>query len=267
MTHQEVMEKIKKLMALSKSSNENEAALALERAQKLMEQYSVSMEDVSLSEITEQSEFIAPGMRDRMLFTTLAGIVSKAFGVEFYIRFTVKGSGSSQATQTVFIGPKDRLQVACYTYTILSRQACNVKKEFSSKERARVRDNILIELSKQSIMDVYNILSTLGIGYDTYVRRQTDKKVKQNTKAYVFGWLYKVYEKVMDFSSSIEEQKLSDNYISKNHPDLSEMRGPRTKHYTKDQLRAYKSGKSDAENNVQLYQGVSGGLSRAMITA
>ena len=38
--------KIKKLFQLSNSPNENEAALALERAQKLMEEYNLTMSEV-----------------------------------------------------------------------------------------------------------------------------------------------------------------------------------------------------------------------------
>lgn len=259
MTQNEVFEKIKKLMALSQSSNENEASLALKRAQKLMQEYQVSMEDVSFAEINEQTETINPAMRDRVLYTTLASIISKAFGVDFYIRFTVKGkSTSTQATQTVFIGPKQRLESACYTYTILSRQACNVKKEFSNKERIRLRDKLILQLSKLDIMDVYNMLASQNVDYDTYVKNTVNKEVRKNTKAYVFGWLYKVHEKVMDFASSIEEQKLIGSYISKKHPDLVEMRKAKGSRFTKEQLQAYSSGKTDADQNVTLFQGIHG---------
>ena len=258
MTQNEVFEKIKKLMALSQSSNENEASLALKRAQKLMQEYSISMEDVSFSEIKEQSENIIPAMRDRVLYSTLANIIAKAFGVDFYIKFSYKGrSTSTVATQTVFIGPEQRLASACYTYTILARQACNVKKEFSTKERERVRHQVLMELSKLDIMDVYRMLMAHNTDYDSYVRNTVNREVRKNTKAYVFGWLYKVHEKVMDFASSIEEQKLIDSYITKNHPNLEPMRR-RSSRFTRDQLDAYASGKSDAEDNVSLFQGILG---------
>ncbi len=259
MTENEVFEKIKKLMALSQSSNENEASLALKRAQKLMQEYQISMEDVSFSEINEQSESIIPAMRDRVLYTTLASIISKAFGVDFYIRFTLKkNSTATQASQTVFIGPKQRLESACYTYTILSRQACNVKKEFSTKERNRVHDELVMKLSTLDIMEVYKLLNESNLDYDTFVKNTVNREVRRNTKAYVFGWLYKVYEKVYDFASSVEERNLIDNYLSKKHPDLVEMRKSRGSRFTYDQLQAYSSGKSDAEQNVNLFQGIHG---------
>ena len=44
MNKSELIEKIKKLLALSDSSNPNEAAIALSRAQKLMEKYKIEQQ-------------------------------------------------------------------------------------------------------------------------------------------------------------------------------------------------------------------------------
>ena len=46
---QNILERIKKFLALSQSSNPAEAAIALSRAQKLMQEHSISIEDVNLS--------------------------------------------------------------------------------------------------------------------------------------------------------------------------------------------------------------------------
>lgn len=42
-----VLERIKKLIALSKSSNENEAAIALERAQEMLAEYNLTLDDIA----------------------------------------------------------------------------------------------------------------------------------------------------------------------------------------------------------------------------
>lgn len=47
---EKVLEKVKKLVALSKSSNEHEAALALERAQALLAEYNLSIADIEKDE-------------------------------------------------------------------------------------------------------------------------------------------------------------------------------------------------------------------------
>lgn len=50
-----IIDKIKKLLALSKSDNPNEAWLALEKARQLMNEYGVSETDLAFAEIKEAS--------------------------------------------------------------------------------------------------------------------------------------------------------------------------------------------------------------------
>lgn len=50
---EKILEKLKKLLALSKSDNPHEAALALQRAQKLMLAYNITQADLALSDIRE----------------------------------------------------------------------------------------------------------------------------------------------------------------------------------------------------------------------
>lgn len=55
---EKTVEKIKKLMSLSKSNNENEAALAMERAREMMLKYNIDESDfssISKSDIEEIS--------------------------------------------------------------------------------------------------------------------------------------------------------------------------------------------------------------------
>lgn len=54
MTKEELITRIKKLLALSDSSNPNEAAIALSRAQKLMQQYHIEMSELEDSVISER---------------------------------------------------------------------------------------------------------------------------------------------------------------------------------------------------------------------
>lgn len=53
-----ILDKLKKLLALSKSDNPHEAALALQRAQKLMGAYGISQSELELADFGEEiSEF------------------------------------------------------------------------------------------------------------------------------------------------------------------------------------------------------------------
>ena len=51
--NEKLLEKLKKLLALAKSDNPHEAALALQRAQKLMQAYNITQADLALSDIDE----------------------------------------------------------------------------------------------------------------------------------------------------------------------------------------------------------------------
>ena len=54
-------------------------------------------------------------------------------------------SGSGFRT-IIFIGPKDRLESAVYVFTILSREAANVKKDGSKEIRNKVKASVMESL-------------------------------------------------------------------------------------------------------------------------
>jgi hypothetical protein len=59
---EKILEKLKKLLALSKSDNPHEASLALQRVQKLMQTYGITRDDIALSDIDESiSNYWAAG--------------------------------------------------------------------------------------------------------------------------------------------------------------------------------------------------------------
>lgn len=261
--NQALLDRVKKLLELSKSSNPNEAAIALARAQKLMQEHSISVDDISLSDIMERKEDIPSSLRDKVLFTRLAGIVGRSFGLEWF--FTHDHNHSYK--HVTFIGPKDRLESACYTYTILSRQAANVKKQFAADERARLRT-----LFEQS-------MSELGLGSLTFTsasgrviplfdvnemyKDEINRQVRKNTKSYVEGWLLSVYNKVVDFASDAREENLIECYMKKNYPNLGTMRSRRRK-LTQAQLDAYNQGKTDGRDGFDLYRGVNGAAAQRL---
>ena len=81
-----LLEKIEKLFALSRSSNPNEAALALRRAMMLMEKYHITEDELNNSKASDQiSELcitIPAGMKNRQHLSLLLSIINKAFGVK-----------------------------------------------------------------------------------------------------------------------------------------------------------------------------------------
>lgn len=82
-----ILDKLKKLLALSKSDNPHEAALALQRPQKLMGAYGISQSELELADFGEEiSEFWRVGGQRLLAYMMgLLGIIRTAFGVESII--------------------------------------------------------------------------------------------------------------------------------------------------------------------------------------
>ncbi len=119
MTKNELIEKIKKLLALSDSSNPNEAAVALARAQKLMEKYNIESKEVNADNgIDEIKLKTLSSISTQQIMSKLLNIIRKAFGVEFILHTT-----NSKVTNISLIGPADILESCEYIFTVLSRHA------------------------------------------------------------------------------------------------------------------------------------------------
>ena len=83
MTKGELITRIKKLLALSDSSNPNEAAIALSRAQKLMQQYHIEMSELEDSVISERVIETVRGMKNIKHISQIGHILTKVLGIEF----------------------------------------------------------------------------------------------------------------------------------------------------------------------------------------
>lgn len=95
-----ILEKIKKILALSSSSNEAEAALALEKAQNLMARYDLSERDILLSSRWKND---------------LAAIIGNAFGCEVI-------PCGPRDQYLLFIGIRQQEDVAEYVFDVLYQQ-------------------------------------------------------------------------------------------------------------------------------------------------
>lgn len=85
----EVISKVEKLLRLAKSDNENEAKLALQRAQELQQKYKFSIEEVEVEEEerVEELEVESPDTKTlNSLFTQMAAHLNKHYQVMLYIQ-------------------------------------------------------------------------------------------------------------------------------------------------------------------------------------
>lgn len=134
MTKAELIEKIKKLLALSDSSNPNEAAVALARAQKLIEKYNIESSELQgHNGIGEIKLKPLSSMSTQTTMNLLLSIIKKAFGVECILLTT-----NSKVTTVVLIGPEELLESCDYIFTVLSRHADKAFKNYAKIVEAEV---------------------------------------------------------------------------------------------------------------------------------
>lgn len=246
-TKDDVLERIKKLMALSHSANPNEAAVALSQAQKLMQRNNLTVKEVMLSDIGEERADVLSPLRERRLSIRLGMIIANAFGLD-YLMSDQSGAGFRTI---IFIGPKDRLESAVYVFTILSRQAVNVKKDASKEIRNRVKASVMEsmpELRRRYGMDLF-------IDLESVVSRLINSNTRKQVAFYMSGWFEAISEKVAKFAVGDSERLLIEEY--KGRYSQRSIRS-RRRYVNSAEASAYRSGVANGRDSISLFRGVKG---------
>ncbi|MFK0090686.1 DUF2786 domain-containing protein [Pseudomonas sp. NPDC090755] len=134
-----VIRKIKRCLALSKSSNENEAATAMRQAQSLMREYRLTEMDVRLSDVGEVESEKARAKRRPTWDRHLSSIVAKAFGVRSLSRRHWCDSTARVVDRAMFVGVTPAPQIALYAYEALLTKLTLARREYVSQVRAGKR--------------------------------------------------------------------------------------------------------------------------------
>ncbi len=128
-----IIERIRKCLALSGSPEPNEAAAALRQAQKLMEKFGISENDVKMSEVKESASSAGrSSLKPPAWLSELASVVSEAFGVSRYYNVPFVG-----ACSYVFVGVGPAAEVASYTFTVLRRKCTTARDDHYRRQRGR----------------------------------------------------------------------------------------------------------------------------------
>jgi hypothetical protein len=131
--HAKILDKIKKCLALSKSSNPHEAAAALRQARKLMELHGIEMGDVAASQAGEAGTKAGAKERPPEWEWCLSSIVGIAFDCR-----PILSVGWEKATwQFIGVGAKPKL--ACYAFEVLHRQVKASRTAYMGKALRRCR--------------------------------------------------------------------------------------------------------------------------------
>ena len=119
---EKALDKIKKCLALSRSSNSNEASIALKQAYALMKKYNLDSEQVELSCVKEYKTVGANAQQAPRWYWSLCDCIEQVFGVKSIHQM------SKDKDSTVFIGIMPNVQIASYIFEVVYRR---IKKERS----------------------------------------------------------------------------------------------------------------------------------------
>ena len=131
-----VIRKIKRCMALSKSSNENEAATAMRQAQALMREHRLTELDVRLSDVSEAQSDKSRANRRPSWDRHLSSIVAQVFSVSpLSYQHWCKSSGR-RVERALFVGVTPAPQIAIYAYEALLAKLTLARREYVALVRS-----------------------------------------------------------------------------------------------------------------------------------
>jgi hypothetical protein len=185
-----IKNKIKKLFALSKSPNANEAAAALEMAQKLMDEYGLIKSEIPTLDVNEDEAPRASGNVPPQYEINLAVSIAEAFGCKILMNRKLDIKKLVYQNTYKFIGIDYRPEVASYIAIVLFRKL----------HRARA-----------------------GYLKSLYRVRSRATKTKRGDE-FSKGWVSIVVQKLKAFSGTPEEAMALEMYMKK-YTDLETING------------------------------------------
>jgi len=112
-----IIDKVKKCLALAKSSNEYEAAAALRQAQKLMQQHGITDLDVEHADIQEEGTRAGAATKPSRWECGLSARIATTFDCTVFL------SVNYPVGEWVFVGAAPAGEIARYAFEVLFRQA------------------------------------------------------------------------------------------------------------------------------------------------
>lgn len=185
-----ILDKIKKCLALSKSSEPHEASAALRQAQKLMQMHNVSDIHIKFTDIGKQnvkSKFSVSRVKDYEL--NLIKMIAQAFGCR--VIWTRSSSYSENVYgQYTLIGLSSQVQLCAYTCDVMQRKLVKAKNEF-------------VRSLPEYYMRAHKVVESDG---------------------FAKGWVEAVRKTVVEFAQTTEVKALIDEYTNITFPSLSKLK-------------------------------------------
>lgn len=225
---EKILDKIKKLLALSKSDNVHESARALAQVQKMMKIYNLQEIDIENSYINSHlSKFKVGTQKLPNHINFLASLMKRKFAVEVLVdsKWNVSNKSNIKVDRYFeFFGFNENPEIACYVFDFLARK---IQKD---------RMDFLKTLSKNT-------------------KRLT--KIKK-ADAFCYGWIVAINDKLDNFVLNEEQSNKVFNFIKNktNTDSFGEMKATRKLDLSKSKYTSSISEGLRKGNEVQLNHGV-----------
>ncbi|MDN7916216.1 DUF2786 domain-containing protein [Burkholderia cepacia] len=122
--------KIRKCLALSRSSEPHEAAAALRQAQKLMEQFGIDHPELVAAGACEEWSKSAAARRPVRYEVALAGVVADVYGCEFLFSRQLNDACTAIVGGYMFVGVAPAPEIAKYTFDVFARQLRAARRDY-----------------------------------------------------------------------------------------------------------------------------------------
>lgn len=222
MNRRKIIEKIIKCLALSKSANRHEAALAMARAQEMMEKYSISKTDVELAEISSRKAKACQCLNPPCYIAGLVNMIKDAFGCRAIMHPYV-GRNWKYANNVEFVGAGPNPEIAAYAFEVLQKQL------------VRGRTKFMKSLSRR-------------------IKRRNKTSMADN---WAEGWVIGVSRKVKQLVVTTEERGLIEKWIEENYNAIEPSQGRKADRCGRRGVEALMQGMVDSKD-VNLHGAVNG---------
>ncbi len=128
--------KIKHCLALSQSSNENEAATALRQAQALMREYRITELDVKLSDVGEIESSQSRATRRPSWDRDLGAVVADIFGCKALSLRSWCKIKNRPVERAIFVGVTPAQHIALYAYETLLAKLTLARRDYVARVRS-----------------------------------------------------------------------------------------------------------------------------------
>jgi len=132
-----ILRKIKRCLALTKSSNPNEAATALRQAQAMMAKHGITREDVAVADVSTRTSKTSTGKTPPRYLVMLINLVTDAFGSE--VVYNQIHNGERWTAEVEFLGVDGAAEVSAYAFDVIGRQLRRDRTDYLNTLSKRIK--------------------------------------------------------------------------------------------------------------------------------